>query len=262
MATKTTSTQSKVVKTVKSIKSEPKPVGNSAVTELSMSLIDLNGKQAGTSLLPKELFGAKINVALMNQYVHIYLTNQRQGTVSTKTRSEVRGSTRKIYRQKGTGRARHGAKKAPIFVGGGITFGPKPRIFALSMNKKQKKLALVSALSHALKEKKISGAQDAVLAIKPKTKIYAQFLKNAGLADKGVLFIMPADKTEAFMRASRNVQSSSFVEAKSLNAYEVLRARKIVLFESSVKTLVDHFYPPVQPVRQAQDKQVQGKKTV
>lgn len=250
MATKTTSTQSKVVKSPTSprlrgasVKAETKPTVKTAVAELSMSLIDLNGKQAGTSSLPKELFGAKINEALMNQYVHIYLTNQRQGTVSTKTRSEVRGSTRKIYRQKGTGRARHGAKKAPIFVGGGITFGPKPRIFALSMNKKQKKLALVSALSYALKEKKISGAQDAVLAIKPKTKIYAQFLKNAGLADKGVLFIMPADKTEAFMRASRNVQSSSFIEAKSLNAYEVLRARKIVLFESSVKTLVDHFYP-------------------
>jgi len=240
MATKATSPQSKVVKSVKSeTKSEPK----TTTAGLSMTLVDKAGKQAGTAQLPKELFGAKINVALMNQYVHIYLTNQRQGTVSTKTRSEVRGSTRKIYRQKGTGRARHGAKKAPIFVGGGITFGPKPRIFALSMNKKQKKLVLVSALSHALKEKKISGAQDSVLTMQPKTKIYAQFLKNAGLADKGVLFVMPADKTEAFMRASRNVQSSSFIEARSLNAYEVLRARKIVLFESSVKTLVNHFFP-------------------
>lgn len=233
----------KTIKPVKAVKVEAKPVAKTAVAGLSMTLVDKAGKQTGTTQLPKELFGAKINVALMNQYVHIYLTNQRQGTISTKTRSEVKGSTRKIYRQKGTGRARHGAKKAPIFVGGGITFGPKPRIFALSMNKKQKKLALVSALSHALKEKKISGAQDAVLSIAPKTKIYVQFLKNAGLADKGVLFIMPADKTEAFMRASRNVQSSSFIEAKSLNAYEVLRARKIVLFESSVKTLVDHFYP-------------------
>ncbi len=231
----------KSVKSIKSVKSET----GTAVAGLSMNLVDKAGKQAGTAQLPKELFGAKINVALMNQYVHIYLTNQRQGTVSTKTRSEVRGSTRKIYRQKGTGRARHGAKKAPIFVGGGITFGPKPRIFALSMNKKQKKLVLASALSHALKEKKISGAQDSVLTMEPKTKIYARFLKNAGLADKGVLFIMPADKTEAFMRASKNVQSASCIEAKSLNAYEVLRARKIVLFESSVKTLVDHFYPKV-----------------
>jgi len=225
-----------------SIKSETKPTAKPAIG-LTISLVDKAGKEAGTAQLPKELFGAKINVALMNQYVHIYLTNQRQGTVSTKTRSEVRGSTRKIYRQKGTGRARHGAKKAPIFVGGGITFGPKPRIFALSMNKKQKKLALASALSYALKEKKVSGVQDSVLVIQPKTKVYAQFLKNAGLADKGVLFIMPADKTEGFMRASRNVQSASCIEAKSLNAYEVLRARKIVLFESSLKTLVDHFYP-------------------
>ena len=250
----------KAIKPAKSIKSLTSPrlrgagvksETKTAVAGLSMILVDKAGKQGGTAQLPKELFGAKINVALMNQYVHIYLTNQRQGTVSTKTRSEVRGSTRKIYRQKGTGRARHGAKKAPIFVGGGITFGPKPRIFALSMNKKQKKLALSSALSYALKEKKISGAQDSVLAIQPKTKIYAQFLKNAGLADKGVLFIMPADKTEGFMRASRNVQSASCIEAKSLNAYEVLRARKIVLFESSVKTLVDHFYPKA-ALRQAQ----------
>ncbi|MBP6045044.1 MAG: 50S ribosomal protein L4 [Microgenomates group bacterium] len=227
----------------------PKPASSS----LTLGLIDKLGKEVGSMQLPKELFGGKVNDALMQQYVHIYLTNQRQGTVSTKTRSEVRGSTRKIYRQKGTGRARHGAKKAPIFVGGGITFGPKPRIFALSMNKKQKKLALVSALSYSLKEKKISGVLDTVLGMEPKTKNFAKFLKDSGLADKGVLFIMPGEKTQAFMRASRNIQSASSIEAKSLNAYEILRARKIVLFESTIKTLVDHFYPPVQ--------QVQGKKT-
>lgn len=232
-------------KSIKSVKSEAKTKAEpkQTVARLSMNLVDINGKQTGTAALPKELFGAKINTALMNQYVHIYLTNQRQGTISTKTRSEVKGSTRKIYRQKGTGRARHGAKKAPIFVGGGITFGPKPRIFALSMNKKQKKLALFSALSFAFKEKKISGAADTVLAMEPKTKIYAQFLKKSGLEDKGVLFIVPGEKTQAFMRASKNIQSSSSIEAKSLNAYEVLRARKIVLFESAIKTLVDHFYP-------------------
>ena len=142
----------------------------------------------------------------MNQYVHIYLTNQRQGTVSTKTRSEVRGSTRKIYRQKGTGRARHGAKKAPIFVGGGITFGPKPRIFALSMNKKQKKLALVSALSYALKEKKISGAQERP-SMEPKTKIHARFLKNAGLADKGSVY-HAGRQDRSIYESIKNVQSA------------------------------------------------------
>ncbi len=233
----------KSIKSVKSVKSEAKTEPKQEVAGLSLSLIGMTGKEVGSMQLPKELFGGKVNDALMQQYVHIYLTNQRQGTVSTKTRSEVRGSTRKIYRQKGTGRARHGAKKAPIFVGGGITFGPKPRIFALSMNKKQKKLALVSALSYALKEKKLSGVQDSVLGMEPKTKNFAKFLKDSGLTDKGVLFIMPAEKTQAFMRASKNVQSASSIEAKSLNAYEVLRARKIVLFESSIKTLVDHFYP-------------------
>ena len=230
----------KVTKTVVAKKDvAPKQV----VAGLSIGLIDKAGKEAGSMQLPKELFGGKVNDALMQQYVHIYLTNQRQGTVSTKTRSEVKGSTRKIYRQKGTGRARHGAKKAPIFVGGGITFGPKPRIFALSMNKKQKKLALISALSYSLNEKKLSGVQDSVLGMEPKTKNFAKFLKDAGLADKGVLFIMPGEKTQSFMRASRNVQSASSIEAKSLNAYEILRARKIILFESTIKTLVDHFNP-------------------
>ena len=94
---------------------------------------------------------------------------------------------------------------------------------------------------------------DTVLGMEPKTKNFAKFLKDSGLADKGVLFIMPGEKTQAFMRASRNIQSASSIEAKSLNAYEILRARKIVLFVSTIKTLVDHFYPPVQ--------QVQGKKT-
>src|SRR3989344_6029979 len=108
---------------------------------------DLKGAKSGTLALPKEVFGTKVNNSLMAQAVRVYLANQRQGNATTKTRGEVQGSSKKIYRQKGTGRARHGSLRAPIFVKGGIVFGPKPRDFSLDLPKKMKRKALFSSLS-------------------------------------------------------------------------------------------------------------------
>ena len=105
---------------------------------VSVNVVGIDGKISGKIALPGEIFGEKVNKALLAQAVRVYLANQRQGNASTKTRGEVEGSTRKIYRQKGTGRARHGSVRAPIFVKGGIVFGPKPRDFSLDMPKKKK----------------------------------------------------------------------------------------------------------------------------
>ena len=116
-------------------------------TGLNIDVFDIKGKNVGSISLPESIFKAKVNPQVVAQAVRVYLANQRQGTSSTKTRGEVQGSTRKIYRQKGTGRARHGSIRAPIFVHGGVAFGPKPRDFSLKIPSKIKQQALFSAFS-------------------------------------------------------------------------------------------------------------------
>src|SRR3990170_6251019 len=136
---------------------------------LNVPVVGVDGKTKSKIQLPKELFGAKVNKALLAQAVRVYLANQRTGNAATKTRGEVEGSTRKIYRQKGTGRARHGAIRAPIFVGGGIVFGPRPHDFHLDFPKKMKRRALGSALTSKLGSGDVivvSGLSD----LEPKTK--------------------------------------------------------------------------------------------
>src|SRR5258708_4404168 len=166
---------------------------------ITVSVYDTAGKEVETMSLPEEIFGAKINKVLMAQAVRVYLANQRQGNASTKTRGEVAGSTRKIYKQKGTGRARHGGIRAPIFVKGGIAHGPKPQDHSLAMPKKMKRVALFSALTAKLADgqiKVISGLE----TLEPKTKVMMQTLNNFGLAEKkaNILLVMP-DNNEKVM---------------------------------------------------------------
>src|SRR3989344_6756187 len=158
----------KETKTVK--KNNPKKSGEG----LTIPVYNLEGKEVKTLDVPKEIFSVKPNPKLLAQYVRVYLTNNRQGTASTKTRGEVRGSTRKIYRQKGTGRARHGAITAPIFVGGGVVFGPKPRDYSRKLPQKMKKAALFSALTAKRIDNavKVIGNLDTIV---PKTKEMAKF---------------------------------------------------------------------------------------
>ena len=143
------------VKTEK--KPEVKKVAVKKTSGLTVPVYDIKGKEKGTLILPKEAFAVSVKPQLLAQAVRVYQFNRRQGTASTKTRGEVTGSTRKIYRQKGTGRARHGDIKAPIFVGGGIVGGPKPKDYSLGINKKQKTKAFFGALTLKLKEKNILG---------------------------------------------------------------------------------------------------------
>ena len=203
-------------------------------------MVDVTGRRKGSVELPREIFGAKINEKLMAQAVRVYLVNQRQGTASTKTRGEVAGSTRKIYRQKGTGRARHGAIKAPIFVGGGIAMGPRPRKFELKLSKQMRRKALFSALSFKLEEEKVS-AVDAAVLTGATHEIYNLFktlkLTNKKGADK-ILFV--ADNQGA-IRASANIKGVRIIPAHSVNTYEVLNSNYLILAKDSIQKMKEVF---------------------
>lgn len=212
--------------------------------ELSMKVVSLSGKEAGEKALPAEIFAVEHAKETVAQYIRIYLQNQRQGTQSTKTRAEVIGSTKKIYRQKGTGGARHGARKAPIFVGGGITFGPKPRDYSLKMNKKQKKLALFSTLSIKAQNNAILGLKIGEKEIeKPKTKIFADFLKKNEMDDKKVLFVMADSYKDNVYFSAKNLENITIADAKHLNAYTVMAHESVIMIEEAVQSLQDHYFP-------------------
>lgn len=205
---------------------------------LSASVYNLKGKVVEKIALPKEIFGVDVNDHLMAQAVRVYLQNQRLGTSSTKTRGEVSGSTRKIYRQKGTGRARHGARYAPIFVGGGIAFGPKPRDHSLRLPSKMRKVAVISALSSKLKDgeiRVISGLEK----MEPKTKIMNAAIKGLDFERKKILLVTPGTSTElpALYKAARNIEGVKILPAQMLNTYEVLDNVAIFLMKTSIEVL-------------------------
>lgn len=229
MAESTVSVSSKALK--------PAVKGKKAQT-LTVEIFDVKGVVTGKMDLPAELFGVKVNTVLMTQAVRVYLTNQRRGTVSTKTRGEVAGSTRKIYRQKGTGRARHGGVRAPIFVKGGIAHGPKPKEYELSMPKHMRRAALFSALT----VKHVDGAVtviDGLAAIERKTKAMTSVLKALGVAKK-VLVVMPKDLEHVY-KAGRNIPGVTFTSADRLNTYEVLNTKMLVVMKDAVEVMKKTF---------------------
>lgn len=207
----------------------PKKLSVKKTTGLSVPVYSLTGRAAGTMVLPKEIFGQKVNKKLLAQAMRVYMTNQKSFTASTKTRGEVQGSTAKIYRQKGTGRARHGAIRAPIFVGGGITFGPKPRKVRLELPQKMKKVALVSALSSKMADKQILGLSGLAKAT-GKTKEIAKLLDK--LAVKNGL-IITSEKNA--IRAVRNIPGIFTKAFNQLNAYEVLKHQMLILSKEAVE---------------------------
>jgi large subunit ribosomal protein L4 len=228
---------------VKAVKKEPvkaeapvkvKAVKASTNAAVSVDVYGIDGKVSGKVSLPGAIFGERVNKELIAQAVRVYLANQRQGNASTKTRGEVDGSTRKIYRQKGTGRARHGGVRAPIFVKGGIVFGPKPRDYSLSLPKKMKRKALFSALSAKAKDSQVM-VLSGVEKLDPKTKVFAEMLKKLGVADKKqkLLFVTTAS-AENVKRAGRNVPGVSFTVVNQLNTYEVLNTKNLVLLKDAV----------------------------
>ncbi|HUQ85600.1 MAG TPA: 50S ribosomal protein L4 [Candidatus Limnocylindrales bacterium] len=201
---------------------------------LSISVYDLQGKVSGKVSLSSEIFGQPINKKLLAQAVRVYQANKRQGNASTKTRGEVDGSTRKIYRQKGTGNARHGSLRAPIFVKGGIVHGPKPRDFNLELPKKMRRKALLSALSGKFADSEIrvvSGFEK----IDAKTKGFAVVLKSLTLdSKKGKLLLITPDSFESVKRASGNITGVNSTSANRLNALEVLRHKNLLIAKESI----------------------------
>lgn len=233
------------------VKTAPKKAVAGAVKELpketglKLSVYNLLGKSTETINLPKEIFDTPVNKSLIAQYARVYLANQRRGTLKTKSRGEVNISTRKIYRQKGTGRARHGAASAPIFVGGGVAFGPRQRDFSLKLNQKQKKVALFSVLSAKLKDgeiKVVSGFEK----IEPKTKKVVEALNNLALNNKKskVLLITPKSGKdfENVTKAARNIKGLRISSSNLLNTYEILQSKNILFMKDAIETLKENYF--------------------
>ncbi|MDP3726813.1 MAG: 50S ribosomal protein L4 [bacterium] len=222
---------------VKKVKTTPRAGSKSVKKEkLTVDVYDIKGKIIDQIALPKEIFGAKINNQLMAQAVRVYLANQRRGTVSTKTRGEVKGSTRKIWKQKGTGRARHGSIRAPIFVGGGVVFGPKPRDYSLKLPKKMRRASLFSALSQKLKGEEIKVVKG-LEKISPKTKAMVSIIQNLGLnAKKKILLVLP-QKPENIKRAAGNIEGVDISLVNQLNTYEVLRNKTLLFTREAIEEM-------------------------
>ncbi len=202
---------------------------------MELKVLNKEGKETGrTVTLPESVFGVEPNDHAIYLDVKLYLANQRQGTHKAKERSEVQGSTRKIKKQKGTGGARAGALRSPVFVGGGRVFGPRPRNYSFKLNKKLRNLARVSALSYKAQENSIIVVEDFTFDT-PKTKDYVAFKNNLNIAEgtRSLLVLPNVDKN--IYLASRNLQKTELVSACDINTYCVLKAKTLVIFESALK---------------------------
>ena len=201
---------------------------------MSASLYTPAGVSAGMEKLPKEVFGVPINLQIIAQAVRVYRANQREGSASTKTRGEVAGSTRKIYKQKGTGRARHGGIRAPIFVGGGIVFGPQTRDYSKNLPQAMRVLALTSALSYQKKEGRIVVVEK-TNDCKPKTSIVAKGLVNMGIITP--VLIVVHDAHSPFVKAVRNIEHATIVPAALVTTYDIVTHKTICVTKESIEIL-------------------------
>lgn len=223
------------------VKKIMKPVTKAAVkpaapktSGLSAPVYSLLGANSGNMSLPKDIFGSKINEPLLAQAMRVYLTNRAVKSGSTKTRGEVAGSTRKIYSQKGTGRARHGGIRAPIFIGGGIAMGPKPRKTILDLPKKMKKAALVSALSLRARDGEVSALSGLDKAT-GKTKEIVKLLEKLG--HKQTTLVVGGSKLEITSRAIRNLQHVDFRRAEQVNVFDVIAHTNLLISKEALVEL-------------------------
>lgn len=203
---------------------------------MELTVYNSNGQETGRKIsLSKDIFGIEPNDHAIYLDVKQILANRRQGTHKAKERAEISGSTRKLKRQKGTGGARAGSIKSPVFVGGGRIFGPRPRDYSFRLNKKVKQLARKSALTYKALENGIVLVENFNFE-KPSTKNYNSILNKLKVSDKKTLVVVP-EMNENLYLSSRNVQRSKVVIACDLNTYDILNASSIVLFENSVQSI-------------------------
>ena len=196
---------------------------------MNYKVYDMKGAEAGTIELNDGIFAVPVNPIVIHEAVKQYLANQRQGTQSALTRAEVRGGGIKIYRQKGTGRARHSSNRAPIFTHGGVVFAPKPRDYRLSVNKKVKRIAMKSALTSKVNDNEII-VYDALDIENPKTKEMVKVL-NAMNVKKALIVL--SEKDEIVERAARNIPNVKTTLVGTLNVYEILKYDTLILTKDS-----------------------------
>jgi len=203
---------------------------------MKVSVLNIKGKDTGREIeLSKKVFEIEASEHAVYLDVKQYLANQRQGNAKTKERAEIKGSTRKIKKQKGTGTARAGSIKNPLFRGGGTIFGPRPRNYEFKLNKNVKKLARKSALSNKCKSKSISIIEKIDLK-SPKTKSFNNLLKAFGLEDKKTLFVMDGVNKNVYLSA-RNLKKSEVVTDSEISTYKIVNAQHLVIEENVIEKL-------------------------
>lgn len=201
---------------------------------MQVDVLNIQGKQTGRTIeLPEEIFGTEPNNHVIYLAVKQYLAAQRQGTHKVKTRAEVHGSSKKLHKQKGTGGARKGNLRSPIYKGGGTIFGPKPHGYDFKLNRKVKDLAKIGALSHKAKENAIVVVEDVTLGA-PKTKEFAGILKSLNVAGKKTLFVLPENNDNVYL-SLRNIPSVSGSLLSDVNTYDIVNANVLVFTESVAK---------------------------
>lgn len=207
---------------------------------MKLDVLNINGDKTGNSVdLPDNIFGIEPNEHVVYLAVKQYLANQRQGTHKSKERGEITGSTRKIKKQKGTGTARAGSIKSPVFRGGGRIFGPRPRNYEQKLNKKVRRLARKSALSDKMSKNNIFIIEDFAFD-SPKTKAYLGILNKLGLSDKKTILVTSKNDANLFL-SSRNIPNADVQAAANLHTYQVLNANTLILSVSSVDAIKQTF---------------------
>ena len=204
----------------------------------NVKVVDMAGKEVGEIALSDVIFGADVNGAVLHAAVRTYLMNQRQGTQSTLTRTEVSGGGKKPWRQKGTGRARQGSTRAPQWYHGGIALGPKPRDYRIDMNKKTKRVALYSALSAKVAAGDLI-VVDQIKAEGYKTRVMVNMLNAIG-ADKKALIILPEVNAQ-IIKSCANIEGTKTALYNTINVYDILNAGKVVVDKAAV-TMLEEVY--------------------
>ena len=206
---------------------------------MEVKVLDINGKDTGRTVqLSDSVFAIEPNKHAIYLDVKQYLANQRQGTHKAKERNEVAGSTRKIKKQKGTGTARAGSAKNPLFKGGGTVFGPRPRSYSFKLNKALKRLARKSAFSLKAQEENLVIVEDFTFET-PSTKNFINVLKALGLDNKKALFVLGESNKNVYL-SSRNLERASVITNSELSTYGILNSSKVVLTEGSVEGIVEN----------------------
>ncbi len=203
---------------------------------MEVAVYSKDGSIVGKRELSPSIFEQKVNESLISEVIRAYMANARRGTASTKKRGEVRGGGRKPWRQKHTGRARAGSTRSPIWKGGGVTFGPKPRDYGINISKKKKRLALLSSLSLKAKESKVL-IIDEIAIEHPKTKAFHDMLKNFGFKESAKLLFSLEKIDGSVYKSGRNIPGVSFTTGSDLNALAVLSSGTIVFSSKGLDSL-------------------------